>query len=325
MPRLPATGPRLRSERNRIAALWLVLLVLFSVYTVLLERSVAHAAAQLAVHLSVLDGKADAPIQYQMYVHDRLLAGITRWTGSPDAEALAISYTLYYGVGLALFVVLLFRLCLRVGSTTHALLASFYFVAVLPVFWYDNFYHPGDPWGAALMVLLLESVFDGRLGARYFGLLLISGFVWEKHVLLPLSVGLCAALEARHLRWRVVAEAALGLGAAAAGQIALRLVFGTDRGWEGWSLAQNIESFPLWACGLILVFGPSLLYLATHTRRTPLILLCLAAQLPGWVAIYLVFGGVLKEMRTVLVMVPCTWPIFVLAVDQWFDRDSQSA
>ncbi len=317
----PTAAGRWRRPGARLGAALVFLALGCSLYTVFKPFNLAsdwRPAQQWAVHRRVLAGEEVAPSQYQMYVHDQVLEALFRHVPGRTAARFAAVHVAYYAAGMFVFMGLLYRLCLRY-SAPGAVGACLYLVACFPVFWYDNHYHPGDPWGAALAVLLVESVLDGRRGAGYLGLLLVSGFVWEKHVFLPVSVAAAEWLrrDGRRTTAGIVGEMIAACAFAGAGQIVLRMWLGTARAWGGPTLTENLASVPLYLAGVAVVFGPALAFQITRPQRTPLVIRTLTAQLPFWMAIYLVFGGWVCEMRGILVLVPYTWPAAALAIDRW--------
>ncbi len=276
------------------------------------------AADQLELHRQVLAGTAQSPYQYQMYFIERPLETLFRLLPRQDAPSFARLYQAVYGLGLLVFLVLLFRLCLRFGPPAAAAMAVLYLVALLPLFWYDNYYHPSDPWGAALAVILIARILDRRPWTALLIPLLASSLLWEKAVLLPVCLFIGGFLEGERKLPQLLrsgAVTALLCLAAVAGQLYTRWISrGSVGTWDGVSLATNLAAIPLYLAGMAVVFGPALTGLGRHFRQIPPPLRVLALQIPLFIPIYLVMGGVLAELRGVLILVPALWPALTLLV-----------
>ena len=286
-------------------------------YTVYRSHNIEIAPRLYQTHQQVLAGTARAPVQYQLYVHDQIIEWIFACAPKRTPIWFAAAYMLYYVAGLLLFLAFLYRLCLRCGSQVSALLAMLYLVAVYNMFWFDNDYHPNDPWGALLAVGLVSELLNGQRSWRYYALLLLSGFVWEKHVLVPFSVAAMEFWRCRRHLLRIGGELTVALALASIGQVLPRLIYGADRAWFGPPPGYNLTQMHVYAWAMAVVFGLPLAYLALRARETPLVLRMLALQFPVWAIIYLWSPGVLREMRGILIMVPFTWPLMVRALDTW--------
>ena len=308
--------------RKDLIGAGILLLLLSCTFYINFFLPVKDGVERLKLHQEVLANQALAAYQYQMYIHDQIMEVVFQAMPQQSDHWFALTYMLYYGTGLVIFLLVLFRFCSRIADTSSALVACLYLVAVLPIFWYDNYYHPGDPWGALLAVLLVQCVLLGYRNWRYYGLLLLSGFVWEKCVLLPFSVAVADYLQGERPRRTIAKQFAVALLCAVIGQILLRLLLGTNRGWAGTTLAYNISKLYMYVWGMAVVFGLPIWYTLRCPQKIPLILRALVAQFPVWLAIYLVFNGVIKEMRSILVMVSYTWPILALAMQDWLLSDS---
>ena len=92
---IPVTG----RHGSRICAALLLVALSSSVYTVVWPRNLNYAQLDVKVHEQVLEGTAEAPYQYQMYLHERILERL--WDAMPrrNAAGFAEAATLYYGVG----------------------------------------------------------------------------------------------------------------------------------------------------------------------------------------------------------------------------------
>jgi len=297
----------------------LALLLAAALVQTLLVHVPHHApfvADQLALHRQVLAGTAQSPYQYQMYFIERPLEWLFRLAPARDAAGFARLYQWSYGLGLALFLILLFRLCRRLVPPAAATLAVLYFIAILPIFWYDNYYHPSDPWGAALAVVLIGRILDRRHWRALLLPLLASSLLWEKALLIPIALFLGQWLAGERRPFRVIRNGLVtGLlcFCAVAGQLYSRWLCRASVGsWDGVDLSTNLGQIPLYLAGMLVVFGPSLAGFVRHFRQIPPPLRALAWQIPLFIPIYLAMGGVLAEMRGLLVLVPALWPALAL-------------
>jgi hypothetical protein len=280
-------------------------------------QSARYADRIFAFHNRVLAGSAPAYGQYQCYFHDHILR--LAWSHLPRTGEGAWLYThlfvAYYSVGTLLFAAAFYRFLRRFGSDSSVSFAMLYLAAVYPLFWYDSSYHPGDAWGMLLAVLTMEQLLQGKRSWAYHGLLLLSGFTWEKHLLLPVSVGVADATARK--RWLpTVLGVVAGLLLAAIGQLLPRIICGTDRPVSGPTLQQNLQGVPLWALGMVILYAVPVYWTVTRRRQVPALLVAAATQLAVWPLIYLAIGGVLKEMRGPMISVVYTWPMFVMAIDR---------
>lgn len=274
------------------------------------------------LHVDVMAGQAPAPLQYQMYVPGLLLEAIVRLM--PDRTALTFSrvYSHFY---VAIFIVgllFLYRLCRRVASAAGSALACFFVAGIFPVFWYDSYYHPSDPIGFLITIGLMETLLDEETGGwRYYFLLVLSGFFWEKNSLLPFSVGLYQYFKGMK-KSRILEVLLISLAAAAFGQIFLRVLFDTDRHFLKSSLVDNLAAFsPVSLVSFPLVYGPAVLSWLMLKPRSPL-LTSLILQWPVWFVIYILFGESIfaSEMRCFIVMVPYTFPLLAIGFDALIER-----
>ena len=144
-----------------------------------------------------------------------------------------------------------------------------------------------------------------------------------------------AAALARHLAAgkprelpRLAVMTALALAAAAAGQIYPRLHYGMGNGWDLAPLIVDWVHFPDMLLKGAALFGPALAFLLLKPKAVPLSLRCLSLVLPLTLLCYaLVYRAnpvheamlyPFKEMRALIVVVPCLWPTLALAFDRLF-------
>jgi hypothetical protein len=280
----------------------------------------------------VLDGTAKSPYQDQMYVTARVVQGIASAMQPVievvlhrpilDVTAVALGYWLFYFVGAVLFLMVLMRLCALVAGDLGAALACLFLAAVYPIFWFDNIFHPSDPYGCLLAALLMDRLVRRGPEWMYWLLLFVSGFVWEKHVLIPLCVGVWQLSERRPLV-KTVFQAGLAVAVSAAGQILPRILYPAP--WMSVTVAQNLPQIPgflLWTGAL---FGFQIFAVLRRGRFVPAIWRAMMLQLLIWPPAYLILGGILIEMRGRIIQVPLTWPILALVIADAFGRKAPAA
>ena len=100
----------------------------------------------------VLQGTAQSPYQFQMYVSARVVSGIAVVIRPPieavlrrpisDGEAVDIGYWLFYNGGTVLFLIATMRVCALVAGDLAAAIACLFLVGVYPLFWFDNEFRP---------------------------------------------------------------------------------------------------------------------------------------------------------------------------------------
>ena len=306
-------------------AFWLVMMAmavqLGTVFYYL--QSLRYVDRTFAFHNQVLAGSAPAYGQYQCYIHDQILG--LAWSHLPRTGEGAWLFThlfvVYYSAGTLLFFAAFWPFLRRFGSDSSVSFAMLYLAALYPLFWYDSSYHPGDAWGMLLAVLAMGQLVKGKRGWLYHGLLFLSGFAWEKHLLLPISVGV-SDLAARRRWFPALLGVALGLAVSAFGQLLPRIICGTDRPVLGgsYTLYQNLHAIPLWAAVMVVMHGVPVYWTVTRRRQLPMLLVATAAQVAAWPLLYLVMGGMLKEIRGQMISVVYTWPMFVMALDRLGSR-----
>ncbi|MFO0949807.1 MAG: hypothetical protein U0835_01375 [Isosphaeraceae bacterium] len=297
----------------RVLVLYLPLIGLLA--TVFVDRSLWDPRS-LDMHQKVLAGTAPNVAQFQLPAHEVVLDLIFRLSPRRSSGIFSLLYIAYYGLGLILFFEALYRTCARHAGAAASLMAGLYYVATVPMLWYDNWYHPSDPWGALLSIFLVRKMFDPSPTRSYYGLLLLSGFVWDKSVFFPLSRAASDLIGGRS-KTRVVAEFALGSALAAAGQLAFRWYYGYQAAGVG-SLAQNLRNLHLYLLGLAVFQGPAIVYLFRNLRRTPAPFLGLMAQTPAWLALYFAMNGYIWEFRAIfLVSVAYAAPIVAMFCERY--------
>lgn len=311
-----------RSDRGALAlaALWPVGVVWFGLLNRQLTPSVVDQVWKL--HLQVLAGTAASPYQYQMWIHDALLGPLAAALplGKP-ALAYTLVYLCYYTLGLSLTAMASYVLARQFGGRLASLAVVLHLCTLLPAFWYDNYYHPGDPWGWLASVLAVYAVVV-RQSWRLFGLaLLFGGLMWEKNATLPAGVLLAAWFRPSATmkdRVRALPVTALLLVAAGLGPLFPRLLYSAERAFTGVRSFAVRDLIPF-GFGLLLLVGPAMWQLwQDRGLQEPMArqVRWLQLQLPLWLGIYLVaISAVLTEVRSISVLFFYAIPLTVRAYD----------
>ncbi len=295
----------------------LTLAALAALITNFIPRAFLNSTLALKMHYEVLTGKAMAFYQYQMYVHDNIIERIYFLFGQSPYN-FAIVNILYYSIGWLLFLFFLYVLCRKYSSVLASTVVILFLIAISGFFWHDNYYHPGDSWGCFVTVFLIREILDKRRPYIIYPLYLVSGFIWEKTLLLPISVGLSDYFRNKKPAILTV-ELLIAMFLTSVGQLLPRLSFmyGTDRPIAGITFAANLHSIPVYILYVVIVFGLALYSILRYWRETPVIYRMIVWQFPVWIAIYLTLNGVLTEMRGIYIMIPLLWPAFAEGVDRW--------
>lgn len=265
---------------------------------------------------AVLSGEAWKIFQYRMYFHAHIINFILESIPSSEQvpDRIAKIYTAYYGIGLTIMVFLLFRLCRRFASVKACTLACVYLMAIYPFLILFGYFHPSDPYGAILAVLAVELIADNRYDWRYFLILIISGFLWEKFAFLPLSVMLIQ-INAGRKRSEIISTLIISYVSLSIGQIVMRLICteGVDT-FGKWSIYENFTHLPLFLYGFTGFYGMQIYYAIRMGRKVPFMFTALILQLAVWPVINF-FLTVLPEIRGLIVMIPLTWPLLAMFLD----------
>lgn len=307
-----------------LAALWPVALVWFGLWPLLLRPEPIEAIWSL--HNQVVAGTAPSPYQYQMWIHDLLLGSVAALVPhrSP-ATAYVVAYAAWYTLGLVLAsvgsYVLARQFAGRLASTGVVLLLC----ALLPAFWYDNLYHPGDPWGWIATLLATWAIVVRPSLPVLTLALFAAGFAWEKNATLPATLMLSAWLRpgaTAAVRLRAAMQTAPLLVAAAVGPVLPRLIYGTERGFTGARSFAIRDAVPF-VFGLMLLVGPALWQLWRERRDRAALAReqrWLLAQLPLWLAIYTAaISAILTEIRSISVVFFYAIPLTARALQSLTD------
>jgi hypothetical protein len=264
----------------------------------------------------VMRGIAPDATQYQLPLHDAILDGLFDLAPQRSANWFAIVYFFYYSTGLILFFEQLYRLCHRHAGVLASCAAVLYYVALMPLLWHDSVYHPSDPWGALVTVWLVGKLFDPAPTVSYHGILLVSGFVWDKSVFFPFSRAVGDWLAGRR-KGRILLELALGCLLAGLGQAFYRWCYGQHAAGVG-SLSQNVRYFYIYLFGLLVFQGPAIYYFCRNYRRLRVPFLGLLLQTPAWFLLYLALNGCTWEYRaSFFVSVTYCAPLLAMLCDEW--------
>ncbi len=302
-------------SKEYFPVLMLAFAAIAALITNFIPRVFLNADASLKMHYDVLSGKAMAFYQYQMYVHDNIIERIFYLVGA-SAYNFAVVHILYYSLGWLLFLFFLYILCRKYSTVLSSTIVILFLIAISGFFWHDNYYHPGDAWGCLVTVFLFREILDKRRPYVMYPLYLISGFIWEKTLLLPISVGISDYLRSKK-PVVLTLELLLAVLLTLIGQFLPRVIYGTDRATDGITLAANLHSIPVYILYIIVVFGLALYSILRYWRETPVIYRMIVLQFPVWILIYLTLNGVLTEMRGIYIMIPLLWPAFAEGVDRW--------
>ena len=217
------------TERRRLTDRVLLALVYAGLAVVLAHAHAVnvdqpHEARKLARHEAVLKNAEKDPYQYKLFAITWAVEGVHRATG------IGVFPLYLVNVGLSLFALLLaHHLWLaRLFGTREALLGTFLLAALAHGLFLGYHHHPYDLWGVAGYCLLLSAAGRNASLPVLCGLALATGFVWEKHALVPVLYGLFRVREGDPLP-RTAARSALFLCAAVAVPVLVRLILGTDR------------------------------------------------------------------------------------------------
>jgi hypothetical protein len=318
--KLNLLSPLLKFFRlDRPADLWFPVIILIALgvflYAVLLQHCSDRASEQLILCWQVLDNSEVSSLHTRMWPHAKIIYWLFSLQSDQTPHAFAQAFTLYYGLGTVMFVMLLFRLCRRVASIIASTLACIYLIALYPIMLFDNYFQPGDSWGAMLVVLMVEILLTDRARGWYYFLLLLSGIVWEKTLLLPFSVALFDLKSGRKIIY-VIGGTILGVILAIAGQVVLRLALHKiDIAWLHISRMDNLLQIPQFTLRVAAIYGMQLFYEITRYRRISFLFIALTLQLLVWPFVYFIMGGRIAEMRGLLIMVPYTWPVLAMFID----------
>jgi hypothetical protein len=280
----------------------------------------------------VLRGVAASPYQYQMYflapALKRMSSGtefLLRMVGKAvqPESAFAFTYWLFYSFGSLIYLTLLFRLCASIATGLSAAIACMYLVAIYPLFWYDNYYHPSDSYGLFLAVMIVDRLLRRGTDLGYFLLLFVSGFLWEKHVFIPACFAVAGLLGRKRLGPLIVPTIA-GTAVAAFGPVFVRLFNGVSREWSGEYFPYSLRGLRWWLLWAVALYGIQIYWTIKRSDTIPPLFRALALQFFIWPPAYIIINGVIREMRATFVMVPLTWPVLSIAISHWIRESAIS-
>jgi hypothetical protein len=305
---------RPRSGHLLVLILVVYLAISFSVH---LRFCLSTAALALGLNQSVVEHVPTYYLNQMFYVSPILDSAWKSLCHIPffaarKVNAFAFTYYCFYTLGILIFLTINFRNCLHLtGDRLATLVSMLYLVALFPLFWYDNFFHPSDPYGCIFAALITSCLIDDRYDWRYYLPLLVSGFVWEKHAFVPLIVFLADCLS--HVPWKEkLSRLVFGAICAGFGQVLVRVLVPGHRVWAGDPFIQNMHGIPRYVILMAVLFGVQIWASCKGDARIPKILRLMSLQWIIWPILYLAAGGVLAEMRGMMIMVPLSWPLLAV-------------
>jgi hypothetical protein len=300
-------------------------------YTVHWHQCRDASSRQYALNEEVLRGAAAAPYQFQMYflapllkqasLETQLLLRTGLGKSVRDESAFALTYWLFYSVGSFIFLTALFRYCASLSTDLSAAVACMYLVALFPLFWFDNYYHPSDPYGLFLTVLIVGRLLRRGTDWGYFVLLFVCGFFWEKHVFIPICYAIAALFERKRVAPLILPTIA-GTALAAFGQLFARFLNAAPREWSGEFFPYNLKGLPWWFIWTCIVYGIQIYWTVTRSETIPPLFRAFALQFFIWPPIYIFMNGVVHETRGTFIMVALTWPVLSIAISHWMSKSA---
>ncbi|HVO32983.1 MAG TPA: hypothetical protein VMU17_03650, partial [Elusimicrobiota bacterium] len=144
---------------------------------------------------------------------------------------------------------------------------------------------------------------------------------WEKSVLIPVSVaGVELWTRHRSLNMRQLGVLAASVVAPWIGQIVPRMIYGSARPFLPISYWMNLTYFHVYLFSVGLIFGPSIGFFIWLRKRVSPHYLGFLMQIPAWCVIYIVARARLLEMRGLLVLVPCLYPLMAKGLDSLIEH-----
>jgi hypothetical protein len=182
------------------------------------------AARKAALHEAVLENEAPDPYQYKLAPISWAMEGARRATGA------SLRTVFDWNTALSLLALLLAHHAwlARLYGTRAAVLGTLLLAGLAHGLFLDYFHHPYEFWGLAGFCLLCRAVAAERGVATLAALALVTGFVWEKHALVPLLAGARRWRRGEPLL-RTVAGAAVAFAGALAVPVLVRVLCGGDR------------------------------------------------------------------------------------------------
>jgi hypothetical protein len=311
--------------------LFVILVVYLALsYSAHWQRCRSLAELELARNQSVLQHVPTYYLNQMYFIAPILDAGWKELSRVPafagkSIAVFGLTYWLWYTVGALMFLTVSYKTCLRITGNSFAVLSCFlYLIALFPLFWCDNVFHPSDPFGCLLAALIISRLLDDRCDLTYYLLLLVSGFVWEKHVFIPLIVAIND--YSRNKPFRLTAgRAFFGVACAGFGQALVRWLNPGPKIWSGNTLAQNMHMVPRFLLLVAMLYGVQILASRKPDASTPRILQVMTLYWLAWPIIYLGVGGVLGEMRGTMIMVPLSWPLLAIVWSRGGDHSGRQS
>ncbi len=255
--------------------------------------------AKVALHERVLANDAPDPYQYKLWA----ITHVLQWVH--EATGLELGNVFYANTLLTLLLlVLAHHLWLRTwAGPVPALVGGLALGALANVLFLTYVHHPYEFWGVALFCLLLRAVERDRPWWALTLLCLVTGFVWEKHALVPALWGLLQLRRGRpfgasFLKGLVMLIAALAV------PLLLRWQLGTDR-----VLIDGMTDLGVQEWDKVLWFQlpyvlPFLAIFVLRFRAIPGWIRLLWLYAPVLIAAYVAQHYILHEVRSFWALVP---------------------
>ncbi len=302
--------------------LLLVSIGLALTYKYAMQVQVPHYGMRQTLHDSILAGTADSPYRYRVLV-PYLMEGLTRLFDlvTTRKNAFLAAYSIYDAVVFNTFVLTLFAFLRRWYSKGGALVATLFFVALMPLAFFDHGFQPWSWLEAALFPLGLLLLYERKAG--WFALVsLIAVLNRETGIFLPLTAVIVAWFSRRDASPQGFGfPVALGTLAACIGiLVGLRLGLGqaehvhtlgsiAKRNLSGVHLGKSIPQIALFL-GIAWTFLPAGIRQAhPFLRRVAWILIPYGGSI-------LVFG-IWKEVRLLVPLAPLLLALALARFEPW--------
>ena len=279
------------------------------------DLSVVEPAMEHAAH----------PEQFPAAVwrHEWVPVHVINWVSQffrPGDSIFARLMTRYYGVFLLPYILAMYWLCRKFAGEWGSLVACLYLTVITPACWYDNFFQLHDSLGLLLSVWVVWSAHKNRIPV-YLIALLVSGFVWEKVVMVPVCVGLRDYLATRRRPenfWHYgLPILVLGLFCAFIGPYLWSVWIPPDGVGLRLGFISHLRHQLLGYLGSwMIMFGPPVFALFAYWKRVPTLFKTLALQFIAFFLFYALSNAMLSEMRGIIVMATFSYPVLAMALEE---------
>ena len=256
-------------------------------------------AAKVRLHEQVLAGEAPDPYQYKLWAITHAL----QWAGQVSGQPIGNVFYANTLLSLLLLVLAHHRWLRTWVGPRHALVGGVALAALANVLFLTYVHHPYEFWGVALFCVLLRAVERDAPWWALALLCLLTGFVWEKHALVPALWGLLQLLRGRAFL-PALGKGLVLLAAALAVPLLLRWHFGTDRVHIDGMTHLDLQEWDKVLWFQLPYVLPFLAVFLLRMRTTPVWVRLLWLYLPALVAAYLSQRFVLHEVRSFWALAP---------------------